>query len=222
MYSLSSRTPLALINLYRKPIAPIMDLEWPGDICIPERTITVIIGPSRILEAGLNSCSTTMRRYPFLYVCSNYSGVLPNIHRTALEFSVRRGFTSDQIATIINECDATYLIIEHDASLYEEDTRLIPGVINRLKTFAHNEGTVVVYSRNPDRFMRSLIRASGRVYLYADWTNVIRNSQLKKQQKNGPARRIVSRQTRLDQIGKPEIRPANPGSELANLIEPGE
>ncbi len=183
-----------------------MDLEWPGDICIPERTITAIIGPSSILEAGLNSCSGTMRRYPFLYVCSNYSGVLPNLHRTTFEFSVRRGFTSDQMATIINECDATYLIIEHDPSLYADDTKLIPSVINRLKTFARNEGTVVVYSRNLDRFMRSLIRASGRAYIYADWANVIRNSQLRKQQKrDGPTRRIVSRQVRLDQVSRPEV-----------------
>ncbi|MEI7433717.1 MAG: hypothetical protein WCJ93_05640 [Methanomicrobiales archaeon] len=176
-----------------------MDLEWPGDICIPERTITVIIGPTSILETGLNSCSGTMRRYPFLYVCSNYSGVLPNLHRTSFEFSVRRGFTSDQMATIINECDATYLVIEHDPSLYADDTTLIPGVIDRLKTFARNEGTVVVYSRYPDRFMRTLLRASGRSYLYADWTNVIRNSQAKRQQNNGSTRRIVSRQARLDQ-----------------------
>ena len=184
-----------------------MDLEWPGDICIPERTITVIIGPSNILEEGLNSSSGTMRRYPFLYVCSNYSGVLPNLHRTSFEFSVRRGFTSDQMATIINECDATYLIIEHDPSLYADDTKLIPSVINRLKTFARNEGTVVVYSRNLDKFMRPLIRASGRVYIYADWANVIRNSQAKRQQKNGSSKRIVSRQARLDQVSKSEIRP---------------
>ncbi|MEI6840982.1 MAG: hypothetical protein WCK53_06935 [Methanomicrobiales archaeon] len=200
-----------------------MDLEWPGDICIPERTITAINGPSRILAEGLNSCSATMRRYPFLYVCSNYSAVLPGLHRTTFEFSVRRGFTSDQMATIIDECDATYLIIEHDPSLYAEDTTLIPHVINRLKTFAHNEGTVVVYSRSLDRFMRPLIRASGRVYLYADWANVIRNSQEKKQQKkNGPGRRIISRQARLDQVGRPEIRPGNPDSGLADLIVPDE
>jgi len=70
-----------------------MDLEWPGHISIPERAITVIIGSSSVLEEGLNSCSGTMRRYPFLYACSNYSGVLPNLHRTTFEFSVRRGFT---------------------------------------------------------------------------------------------------------------------------------
>ena len=187
-----------------------MDLDWAGDICIQERTITVIIGPSGILEEGLNSCSGVMRRYSFLYVCSNYSGVLPNLHRTSYEFSVRRGFTSDQMGTIINECDATYLIIEHDPSLYENDTTLIPSIINRLKTFARNEGTVVVYSRNLDRFMRALIRASGRAYIYADWANLIRNSQLKKEQrKNGPVRRIVSRQLKLDQVGTSEAKSAD-------------
>lgn len=189
-----------------------MDLEWSGDICIPERTITAITGPSSILVEGLNSCSATMRRYPFLYVCSNYSGVLPHLHRTTFEFSVRRGFTSDQVANIIDECDATYLIIEHDSSLYEDDTTLIPHIINRLRTFARNEGTVVVYSRNIDRFMRPLIRASGRAYLYADWTTVIRNSQVKREQKKGEqGPRIVSRQARLDQVGMSDTRPAGPG-----------
>ena len=199
-----------------------MDLEWPGDICIPERTITSIIGPTSIIEEGLNSCSGIMRRYPFLYVCSNYSGVLPNLHRTSFEFSVRRGFTSDQMATIINECDATYLIIEHDPSLYEADTKLIPSVINRLKTFARNEGTVVVYSRYLDRFMRSLLRASGRAYLYADWANVIRSSQLKKQQKNGSTRRIVSRQAQLDQVSRSERKTEGLDSALADIITPDE
>lgn len=198
-----------------------MDLEWPGCISIPERAITIIIGPSSILEEGLNSSSGMMRRYPFLYVCSNYSGVLPNLHRTTFEFSVRRGFTSDQIATIINECNATYLIIEHDPSLYENDKTLIPSVISRLKTFARNEGTVVMYSRNLDRFMRSLIRASTRVYVYADWANVIRNSQLKKQQKrDGPTRRIVSRQVRLNQVSRPEVSHGDLESGLADLGAP--
>ena len=195
-----------------------MDLEWPGDICIPERTITAIVGPSCIIEEGLNSSSGTMHRYPFLYVCSNYSGVLPNLHRTSFEFSVRRGFTSDQMATIINECDETYLIIEHDPSLYETDTRLIPSVISRLKTFARNEGTVVVYSRNLDRFMRSLLRASGRAYLYADWANIIKNSQLKKQQKNGSVKRILSRQARLDQVSRPEVSQRDLESQLADIV----
>jgi hypothetical protein len=161
-----------------------------------------------------------MRRYPFLYVCSNYSGVLPNLHRTTFEFSVRRGFTSDQIATIINECDATYLIIEHDPSLYADDTRLIPSVISRLKNFARNEGTVVVYSRNLDRFMRSLIRASSKVYVCADWITVIRNNLVKKQQKrDGPTRRIVFRQVRLDQVSRLKV---SLGGGLADIVVPDE
>jgi len=122
------------------------------------------------------------------------------------------------MATIINECDATYLIIEHDPSLYADDTRLIPSVISRLKTFARNEGTVVVYSRNLDRFMRPLLRASGRVYIYADWANVIRNSLAKRQQKNVSSKRILSRQARLDQVTRPEESHGDLDSGLADLV----
>ncbi|MEI7435066.1 MAG: hypothetical protein WCJ93_12530, partial [Methanomicrobiales archaeon] len=77
----------------------------------------------------------------------------------------------------------------------------------------------VVYSRYLDRFMRSLLRASGRAYLYADWANVIRKSQLKKQQKrDGPPLRIVSRQARLDQVCRPEVSQRDLESELADLV----
>jgi hypothetical protein len=50
-----------------------MDLEWPSDILIQERTITTIIGPPQVVIAGLDSCSGIIRRYPLQYVCSNYS-----------------------------------------------------------------------------------------------------------------------------------------------------
>jgi tRNA G46 methylase TrmB len=66
--------------------------------------------------------------------------------------------------------------------------------------------------------MRSLLRASGRAYLYTDWANVIRNSQAKRQQKNGSNKRIVSRQTRLDQISRPEVSQRDLESELADLV----
>jgi hypothetical protein len=147
-----------------------MDLEWHAGILIPERTTTVIIGPPQVVIEGLDHCSSTIQRYPLLYVCSNFSGVLSHLHRTTSGFSVRRGFTSDQVSTIISECDATYLFIEHDPSLYEEDKRLIPVVVNKIRAFARENGTVIVYSQKTDRFMRHLMRAAHRVYLYEDWS----------------------------------------------------
>jgi hypothetical protein len=180
-----------------------MDLEWYPDVIVPERMITVIIGPPQVMADGMDHCRGMMRRFPFLYVCSNYSLVLPLLHRTTFEFSVRRGFTSDQVSAIIGECDATYLVIEHDPSLYEDDRRLIPFVVNKIREFARNEGTVIVYSQRVDPFMRQLVRAAHRVYLYANWKTTIRLHQLKKQRTmNGETGRKSSSQVRIDAFGK--------------------
>jgi hypothetical protein len=179
-----------------------MDLEWYPDIIVPERMITVIIGPPQVMADGMDHCGRMIRRFPFLYACSNYSLVLPLLHRKTFEFSVRRGFTSDQVSTIIGECDATYLIIEHDPSLYEDDRRLVPFVVNKIRGFARDDGTVIVYSQRADPFMRHLVRVAHRVYLYANWGTAIRLHQLK-QQKNmrGDAGKVLSRQVRFDAFG---------------------
>jgi hypothetical protein len=179
-----------------------MDLEWYPDILVPERMITVIIGPPRVMADGMDHCGGMIRRFPFLYACSNYSLVLPLLHRTTFEFSVRRGFTSDQVSAIIGECDATYLIIEHDPSLYEDDMRLVPFVVNKLRGFARDDGTVIVYSQRADPFMRHLLRAAHRVYLYADWQTVIRVHQSKKQKNmRVSGGRGTARQVRFDAFG---------------------
>ncbi len=179
-----------------------MDLELQPDILVPERMITVIIGPPQVMADSMDHCSGMMRRFPFLYACSNYSMVLPLLHRTTFEFSVRRGFTSDQVSTIIGECDATYLIIEHDPSLYEDDRRLIPFVVNKIRGFARDDGTVIVYSQRADPFIRHLVRAAHRVYLYANWGTAIRLNQLKQQNNlRGAGGKVLSCQVRLDVSG---------------------
>jgi len=179
-----------------------MDLEWYPGIIVPERMITVIIGPPQVMADGMDHYCGMIRRFPFLYACSNYSMVLPLLHRTTFEFSVRRGFTSDQVSTIISECDATYLIIEHDPSLYEDDRRLVPFVVNKIRGFARDDGTVIVYSQRTDPFMRHLIRAAHRVYLYANWETAIRINQLKKQKNMlGQGGKALSRQVRFDSFG---------------------
>ena len=192
-----------------------MDLEWHPDILIPERAITVITGPPRVVIAGLDCSRGTIRRYPLLYVCSNFSRVLPGLDRTVSGFSVRRGFTGDQVSTIIGGCDATYLFVEHDPSLYEDDTRLIPVVVNKIRAFAHENGTVIVYSEGTDRFMRQVIRAAHRVYLYADWGDLIRRHtgrQHRQDREAGPR----SHQARLMAFAGPIKNDTEPGEK--NMI----
>jgi hypothetical protein len=179
-----------------------MDLEWHADILIPERMITVITGPPQVVIDGLDYCRGTIRRYPLLYLCSNFSRVLPELSRTVTGFSVRRGFTGDQVSTIIGGCDATYLFVEHDPSLYEDDTRLIPVVVNKIRAFAHQNGTVIVYSESTDRFMRQVMRAAHRVYIYAEWGELIRR-RMQRQRLQGHDRGFRSHQARLVAFARP-------------------
>jgi len=176
----------------------IMDLLWHPDIHVPERAVTVILGPPQILAGAMDHGHRTMQRYPFLYVCGNYSQVLPLLHRTTGGFSVRRGFTSDQLSTIVSECDATYLVIEHDTTLYEDDRRLIPVIVNKIQRYARTEGTAIVYSHRADPFMRQVIRSAQRVYLYADWTQVIRAHWMKQEQAGNGRGTGITRQVRFD------------------------
>jgi hypothetical protein len=186
-------------------IARHMDLEWQPDILIPERMITVITGPRRVVIDGLDRSKGTIRRYPLLFVCSNFSRILPELSRTVTGFSVRRGFTGDQVSAIIGGCDATYLFVEHDPSLYEDDARLIPVVVNKIKAFAHENGTVIVYSEGSDRFMCQIMRAAHRVYLYADWGDLIRRHTVRQHRQDrdmGPH----SHQARLVAFEGPKLK----------------
>ncbi len=180
-----------------------MDLEWHPDILIPERSITVITGPRQVVIDGLDRSKGTIRRYPLLFVCSNFSRILPELSRTVTGFSVRRGFTGDQVSTIIGGCDATYLFVEHDPSLYEDDARLIPVVVNKIRAFTRENGTAIVYSEGSDRFMRQVTKAAHRVYLYADWGDLIRRHTKRQHRRDlGPGSR--SHQARLAGFAGPD------------------
>ncbi|HVP94007.1 MAG TPA: hypothetical protein VMS89_02430 [Methanoregulaceae archaeon] len=165
--------------------------------------ITVITGPPQVVIDGLDCCRGTIRRYPLLYVCSNFSRVLPGLGRSVTGFSVRRGFTGDQVSAIISGCDATYLFVEHDPSLYEDDMRLIPVVINKIRAFARENGTVIIYSEGTDRFMRQVMSAAHRVYLYAEWGDLIRR-HTRRQHLQGHDQGPRAHQARLAAFTRPE------------------
>ena len=142
---------------------------------------------------GVTPCSTCAVIFP---------GSFRKLSRTVTGFSVRRGFTGDQVSTIIGGCDATYLFVEHDPSLYEDDTRLIPVVVNKIRAFAHQNGTVIVYSEGTDRFMRQVMRAAHRVYIYAEWGDLIRR-RIQRQRLQGHDRGFRSHQARLVAFARP-------------------
>lgn len=148
-----------------------MDLFWPYGIDLPDRSLTAILGPPAVPLAGINRCRD-LSRYPFLYVCGNFSRILTGIHRT-VRYSVRRGFTQDQMMTIVEESAATILFIEHDPTLYEEDRRLVRYLAPRLRQLAEAQAIVVVYSPVTDVFMREVFTHAHQVYAFLPYDRIV-------------------------------------------------
>ena len=148
-----------------------MDLSWPHGIELPDRSLTVVIGPPAVPITGINQCRD-LSRYPFLYVCSNFSRILTHIHRT-VRYSVRRGFTQDQVMTIVEESTETVVFIEHDPSLYEDDRRLVRDIAVRLRQLAEAQAIVIVYSPVTDVFMREAASRANQVYAFLPYDRIV-------------------------------------------------
>jgi hypothetical protein len=148
-----------------------MDLVWPHGIELPDRTLTAILGPVAVPLSGINHCRE-LSRYPFLYVCSNFSQILTGIHRT-VRYSVRRGFTQDQVLTIVDEAFETVIFIEHDPTLYQEDRRLVHVIAARLRQLADAQAIVVVYSPVSDVFMREVFLHAHRIHAYLPYDRIV-------------------------------------------------
>jgi hypothetical protein len=156
----SADDPLSVYGSHKT----IMEIEFLPHIILPERSFAVIVAPAERAAEGLNQCRE-MRRYETLYICSNYSRLLPRLHRTVNYFYIRRGFTSHQVSTILEESDQSILFLEHDPTLYESDRTMIPVIVDLLSTFAREKGAVIVYSDRTDSFIRAAARAATHVFV---------------------------------------------------------
>ncbi|MDD1751622.1 MAG: hypothetical protein LUQ38_00845 [Methanotrichaceae archaeon] len=58
-----------------------------------------------------------LQRYRVLYFTGNYPGILSRLHRRITELEIRRGFTTFQLMTILEEACHSLFIVEHDPLL---------------------------------------------------------------------------------------------------------
>ena len=142
-------------------------MEFPLCPGIPLETGTfnVIISDERMLVAALNA-SPDLRRFMFLYVCGNYSRILPGVASSA-SFDIRRAFTAHQLLTIIREAYHTIVFIEHDASVYDGAADLVDPVARALKEVAR-EALVVLYADRQDCRLNRLMRHANRVFYFTE------------------------------------------------------
>jgi hypothetical protein len=59
-----------------------------------------------------------LQRFFFLYLSGNYSRLLSSINRSSRIFEVRRVFAAHQLFTILKEVSHTFLLMEHDPTLF--------------------------------------------------------------------------------------------------------
>jgi hypothetical protein len=104
-----------------------------------------------------------LQRYKVLFVTGNYSGILSRLHRRFTELEIRRGFTTFQLMTILEEACHSLIIIEHDPILYDNSQGMVEYIQQALKQAAQ-ETTVLLYSPGIDPFLEDLAKGADRVF----------------------------------------------------------
>jgi DNA polymerase I len=139
-----------------------MRIDLQPDILLEPGTFNAVIAPVEVISTLINTCED-LRRYLFLFVCGNFSRVLPAVNRTAPNFEIRRAFTAYQLATILSEASHTVILIEHDPGMFEGARDMI-GVIAQTFRQLSCESTILLFTPAPDPVFRSMIRDANRIY----------------------------------------------------------
>jgi hypothetical protein len=90
-----------------------MDFELYSIVSLKERSFNVLVAPREHFIGMLNR-NLNLQRYKVLFVTGNYSGILSWLHRRFTELEIRRGFTTFQLMTILEEACHSLIIVEHD------------------------------------------------------------------------------------------------------------
>ncbi len=145
---------------------PNMDLELHPTVSLKERSFNVLVAPREHFVAMLNR-NLNLQRYKVLFVNGNFSGILSRLHRRFTELEIRRGFTTFQLMTILEEAHHSLIIIEHDPSLYQDSQEMVEYVSKAMREASH-EAAVLLYSPGIDSFLEDLIIGADRVFYFEE------------------------------------------------------
>ncbi|MDD1758938.1 MAG: hypothetical protein LUQ22_09440 [Methanotrichaceae archaeon] len=143
-----------------------MDFELHPTVSLKERSFNVLVAPREHFIEMLNR-NLNLQRFKVLFVTGNFSGILSRLHRRFTELEIRRGFTTFQLMTILEEACHSLIIIEHDPILYEDSAEMVEYVSQAMKQAAH-EATVLLYSPGIDPFLEDLAKSADRVFYFEE------------------------------------------------------
>jgi hypothetical protein len=83
------------------------------------------------------------------------------------ELEIRRGFTTFQLMTILEEACHSLIVVEHDPLLYENSIEMVEYIQQALKQVAR-EATVLLYSPGIDPFLEDLAKGADRVFYFEE------------------------------------------------------
>jgi hypothetical protein len=109
-----------------------MEIELHPAVSLLPETFNVLIAPVELMVDVLNS-HLELQRYKILFISGNHSRILSRLGRNFTELDVRRAFTSFQLMTILEENHHSFLIVEHDTLLSEDDTEMVEYVAQHLR-----------------------------------------------------------------------------------------
>ena len=141
-----------------------MDFEFHPAVSLKPRSFNVLVAPRQTFIDMLNR-NPNLQRFKILYVSGNFSGILSQLHRTFTELEVRRGFTTFQIMTILEENHHPFLIVEHNPQLYER-ARDMAGCIAQAMKQASREATILLYAPALDRHLEAMAEFADRVFCF--------------------------------------------------------
>src|SRR5512136_418707 len=153
--------------LFKGPhVIGIMDFQLHPSVTLHERSYNVLVAPRQLFIDMLNR-NLNLQRFKVLYVTGNFSGILSRLHRKFTVLEIRRGFTTFQLMTILEEAHHSLIIIEHDPLLYEDAQEMTEYISKALRQAAH-EAAVLLYSTGIDPFLEDLIMLADHVFYFED------------------------------------------------------
>jgi len=130
-------------------------------IVLHQGTFTAVIAPEPVILSALND-NPDIGRFLTLFVCGNYSRLLPRFRQASSNLELRRPFTADQLLTAIKEAGHTVIIIEHDPTLFDGAERLQALIAAALRE-AGREALVILYAPAMDRPFGTMARQADRL-----------------------------------------------------------
>ncbi len=141
-----------------------MEIELHPAVSLLPETFNVLVSPVEMLVGALNS-HLELQRYKILFVCGNYSRILSRLDRRFTELEVRRAFTSFQLMTILEENHHSFLIIEHDPTLYEDAKEMVEYLAQAMRQTSR-EATILLCSPALDTHLEKMAELADRVFCF--------------------------------------------------------